>query len=149
MKRVLFLLATLCLPLLLAACGGGSSQNAGAVQQEEVAGEKVKVTGGAYTDVDVAELQSMLANKDFAFVNVHIPFEGDIANTDLSIPYDQIEQNLSLLPPEKDAKIVLYCRSGRMSSIAAETLVGLGYTNVYNLDGGMVAWESAGLPLEK
>lgn len=149
MKRVFYLLVLLCLIALLSACGGGSSQNADAVQQGEVVGEKVKVTGGAYTDVDVAELQSMLANKDFTFVNVHIPFEGDIANTDVSIPYDQIEQNLSLLPPEKDAKIVLYCRSDRMSNIAAETLVSLGYSNVYNLKGGMVAWERAGLPLVK
>ena len=149
MKRVFCLLVLLGLIALLSACGGGSSQNAGAVQQGEVVGEKVKVTGGAYTDVDVAELQSMLANKDFTFVNVHIPFEGDIANTDVSIPYDQIEQNLSLLPPEKDAKIVLYCRSDRMSNIAAETLVSLGYSNVYNLKGGMVAWERAGLPLVK
>lgn len=149
MKRVFYLLVLLCLIALLSACGGGSSQNADAVQQGEVAGEKVKVAGGAYTDVDVAELQSMLANKDFTFVNVHIPFEGDIANTDVSIPYDQIEQNLSLLPPEKDAKIVLYCRSDRMSNIAAETLVSLGYSNVYNLKGGMVAWERAGLPLVK
>jgi len=149
MKRLIYLLVLLGLIALLSACGGGSSQNADAVKQGEVAGEKVKVTGGAYTDVDVAELQSMLANKDFTFVNVHIPFEGDIANTDVSIPYDQIEQNLSLLPPEKDAKIVLYCRSDRMSNIAAETLVGLGYTNVYNLKGGMVAWERAGLPLVK
>ena len=115
----------------------------------EVVGQHISVLGGSYTDISVAELQTMLANKDFTFVNVHIPFEGDIANTDLSIAYNEIEQNLGQLPGDKNAKIVLYCRSGRMSSIAAETLVGLGYTNVWNLDGGMVAWEQAGLPVER
>ncbi len=39
----------------------------------EVVGQKVSVPGGTYTDVSVAELQTMLANKDFTFVNVHIP----------------------------------------------------------------------------
>lgn len=146
--KIRFLFLYLCMSLWLAACASQPSAPAG-IAQAEVKGEKVTVSGGAYMDVSVAELQTMLANKDFTFINVHIPFEGNIAGTDLSIPYDQIDQNLSQLPAEKDAKLVLYCRSGRMSSIAAETLVGLGYTNVWNLKGGMVAWEEAGLPLEK
>jgi rhodanese-related sulfurtransferase len=144
--KVLFLV--LSASLWLAACASKSPTTTEAVPVE-VKGEKVEVPGGAYTDASVAELQKMLANKDFTFVNVHIPFEGDIAGTDVSIPYNEIEQNLSKLPADKDAKIVLYCRSGRMSSIAAETLVGLGYINVWNLKGGMVEWEEAGLPLEK
>lgn len=41
------------------------------------------------------------------------------------------------------------CRSGRMSAIAAANLVGLGYTNVWNLDGGMAAWEQAGLEINR
>lgn len=130
---------------LLSACKSAATSTPAV----EAVGQQVSVAGGSYTDVSVAELQTMLANKDFTFVNVHIPFEGNIANTDLSIAYNEIDQNLGQLPGDKNAKIVLYCRSGRMSSIAAETLVGLGYTNVWNLDGGMVAWEQAGLPLNK
>jgi rhodanese-related sulfurtransferase len=114
----------------------------------EVVGKLVSVNGRTYTDVSSAELQAMLDNKDFTFINVHVPFEGNISGTDLSIPYDQIEQNLDKLP-DKDARIVLYCRSDRMSNIAAKNLVGLGYTNIYNLDGGMVDWEAAGLTIER
>jgi rhodanese-related sulfurtransferase len=89
----------------------------------------------------------MLAGpKDFTLVNVHIPFEGDLPKTDLAIPYDQIAAHLGQLPG-RDAKIVVYCRSGRMSDIAARRLVELGYTRVYDLAGGMLAWEAGGRPL--
>jgi len=80
-------------------------------------------------------------------VNVFKGDMGEIEGTDLSIPYDQIADRLSELPSQRDSQIVLYCRSGGSSAIAAATLVGLGYTNVWNLDGGMTAWEEAGYPL--
>jgi len=134
MKKLFFLF----LLLMTAAC-----------QSEPVTDEVVAVADGSYKDVPVNELAAMLKNKDFVFINVHIPFAGDIAQTDLSIPYDEIEQNLSQFPTDKNAKIVLYCRSGRMSEIAAEKLVSLGYTNIWNLEGGMVGWQQAGHPLEK
>ena len=118
-------------------------------QSKPITGEDVSVAGGSYKDVTPKELNTILKNKDFVFINVHIPFAGNIASTDLSIPYDQIEQNLSQLPSDKNAKIVLYCRSGRMSQIAAEKLVSLGYTNVWNLKGGMIDWEKEGFDLEK
>lgn len=114
-----------------------------------IAGASVSVDGGSYHNVTSSELNTMLANKDFVFINVHILFAGNIVTTDLSIPYDQIEQTLAKLPADKKAKIVLYCRSGRMSAIAAEALVKQGYTNIWNLDGGMVAWEQAGYEIQK
>jgi rhodanese-related sulfurtransferase len=139
MKRYLAVIPLLLGIVLLAACQPKGTS---------VLGKQVQVQGGAYTEISVSELQSMLKGKDFTLVNVHIPFEGDIPNTDVSIPYDQIAQNLDQLPADKNAEIVLYCRSDRMSTIASETLVGLGYTNIYNLDGGMVAWENAGLEIQ-
>ena len=101
-----------------------------------------------YTDISPQELNSMLEQKDFLLVNTHIPFEGNIPETDLSIPYNEIQQNLAQLPSDKDAKIVLYCRSDSMSRAAAEELSQLGYTNLYNLDGGFIAWQQAGYPLQ-
>ncbi|HSV85908.1 MAG TPA: rhodanese-like domain-containing protein [Levilinea sp.] len=106
----------------------------------------VRSDGASYSDVSVAELSEMLESKDFTMVNVHIPFEGDLPQTDLSIAYHEIEQHLDLLP-DKDAPIVLYCRSDRMSRIAAKTLVENSYTNVYNLEGGFMAWQAVGLPM--
>jgi rhodanese-related sulfurtransferase len=135
MKKLFFLLFTM---IVLVGC-----------QSKPVSGETVPANGGSYQSLTAVELHTMLKDKDFVFVNVHIPFAGNIADTDLSIPYDQIEENLSQLPSDKNARIVLYCRSGRMSQIAAEELVSLGFTNVWDLKGGMVDWEQAGFDLEE
>jgi rhodanese-related sulfurtransferase len=97
-----------------------------------------------FKNVTSQQLYSMLASKDFFFVNVHIPYEGEVEKTDAFIPYDQIEANIGKLPKDKNAKIVLYCRSGRMSTIAAQKLADLGYSNVFNHLGGMIDWEKQG-----
>ena len=144
MKRNIGILLVL-IAILIAACTGTATTQPAV----EVVGQKISVDGGSYTDVSVAELQTMLANNDFTFINVHTPFDGNIANTDLSIPYDQVAQSLDKLPADKDARIVLYCRSGHMSAIAAKTLVGLGYTNIWELSGGMAAWQQAGLSIDR
>ena len=103
----------------------------------------------AVTRISVDELAKILEGpRDFTLVNVHIPFEGNLPSTDLSIAYDKIDQHLAELP-SKDAKIVLYCRSGRMSDIAARRLAELGYTHVYDVTGGMKAWEAGGRALVK
>lgn len=49
-------------------------------------------------------------------------------------------ENISSIDYPKDTTIILYCASGMRSSNAAQTLVDLGYTNVYNLDGGLINW---------
>ncbi len=112
-----------------------------------ITGTQVSVAGGEYTNVAPAQLKQMLAAKDFTLVNVHVPYAGELPQTDAFIPYTDIEQELSQLPADKKAKIVLYCSSGHMSGIAATALVRLGYTNVWNLEGGMAGWQNAGYTL--
>ena len=102
-----------------------------------------KVNADGYVNITVDELVEMLKNKDFSLVNVHVPYDGELPETDLFISYEEMEENLTELP-EKDEIIVLYCRSESMSKIAAKTLVSLGYTRVMMVDGGMRAWESSG-----
>jgi ABC-type molybdate transport system substrate-binding protein len=70
MKKIFFLLLIV---ILLTGC-----------QSKPVTGETVTISGGSYQNASVADLQTMLKNKDFVFVNVHIPFAGNIP-TRLSI----------------------------------------------------------------
>ena len=139
MKKLQLLSLLLAMAALVSACAAAPTPQPASVSPT--------TASGTVTPLKAEQLDQMLAGpKDFTLVNVHIPFEGDLPKTDLAIPYDQIDAHLGQLPA-KDAKIVLYCRSGRMSDIAARRLVELGYTHVYDLTGGMVAWEASGRSL--
>lgn len=117
-----------------------------ACQQEKETSIR-KVEEATYTNISVQELHEMLPEKDFTLINVHIPYAGEIQKTDLFIPYNEIEQNADKLPEDKNAKLVLYCRSGSMSATAVQDLVKLGYTHVFDVQGGMRAWQAAGYEL--
>lgn len=139
-SRLLPLLVVLVLPVTVQAQSPGAAQT--------TVGTRVQVPGGAYLNVSVAELRAMLAKKDFPLINVHVPFQGDLPQTDLSIPFNEIAKHLDQLPADKNAPIVLYCRSGNMSTEASTVLAGMGYSKVYNLVGGFNAWRAAGLPMK-
>ena len=64
--------------------------------------------------------------------------EGHIPGAIL-IPYTQIAEKAEEVLTDKDQLILVYCRSGRRSKIAAEALVELGYTNIKEF-GGIIDW---------
>lgn len=91
-----------------------------------------------------ARLSEGQTGEPFFLINVHTLYEGEIVKTDLFVPFEKIEENKDKLPADKNTKIILYCQSGKMSETAVKKLVGLGYTNVSHLKGGMEAWRKAG-----
>lgn len=101
----------------------------------------------AYQSVTVEEFATALDQPDvYTVVNVHIPYEGEVTNTDLQIAYNDVEALTAALP-DLDAPIILYCRSGRMSAEASQSLRSFGYTNVIDVLGGMNAWTASGRTL--
>jgi rhodanese-related sulfurtransferase len=89
--------------------------------------------------------------KGFVLVDVRSPDEhsgGFIPGTDFNIDFREMQARHRELKATLDQHIVVYCQSGHRSNIAAETLMGLGYQHVYNVEGSMNAWEEAGYPVE-
>jgi rhodanese-related sulfurtransferase len=60
-----------------------------------------------------------------------------------------IERDVEAKVPDKKTKLVLYCGSGARSALAADSLMKMGYSNVFSLAGGINAYQAAGLPVEK
>ena len=133
------LLSLLGVMLLASACGQVSGSVAGQIASPGVA-------SGDHVDISPQELVAMMEEGEVFLVNVHVPYEGDIPGTDASIPFDEMAEHLDELP-QGDIPIVLYCRSGPMSTTAAKELAAAGITPLYELEGGMGAWERAGLEL--
>lgn len=93
--------------------------------------------------VPPAEFEQALAEPDRLSINVHVPDEGSIEGTDLTIPFDQVKARQEELP-DTSTPLAVYCRSGNMSADSVQVLDDLGYEDIVELDGGMVAWEASG-----
>jgi len=98
------------------------------------------VLAGEYRLLRPSELKNMLKNKDFFLLDVHVPEQPHIPGTDAFIDYRKIRQNSRLLPADRNTRIVVYCQGGGMSLSAARELLELGYTHVYDLAGGTLAY---------
>jgi rhodanese-related sulfurtransferase len=74
--------------------------------------------------------------------------QGHIINA-LNIPMNGFKNQIGSLQKHKDKPIVVSCRSGSQSAVACKQLRNQGFSEVYNLRGGILAWQSASLPLTR
>ena len=142
MKKILCIISAI-LCIILAACGNDSSigiiggadgptsiivaEKGEKAMYEQITAEEAKKimdSGEEHIILDTREQDE--------FDEGHIP--GAIL-----IPYTEIENKAEEMLPDKDKLILVYCRSGRRSKIAAESLAKLGYTNVKEF-GGIIDW---------
>ena len=96
----------------------------------------------AVQPISAEEARIMMAEVDeFVLLDVRTEHEFNaqrIAGSIL-IPYDEIPARAEAELTDKDAVILVYCRSGQRSAMAASALVGLGFTNVYDFS-GIINW---------
>lgn len=101
--------------------------------------------------VGVSEFEDgIIDNPDGFLLDVRTQAEweqdGHLENATL-IPHTELESREGELPRDKDALILLYCRSGNRSQDAAQTLLDMGFTNLMELETGINGWKNAGLPV--
>ena len=93
--------------------------------------------GTKYETID-SNVAMTLIEQEAVVIDVRTADEYNEGHIDgsINIPVD----NISSIEYDKDSVIIVYCASGMRSSNAAKILIDLGYTNVYNLDGGLINW---------
>lgn len=93
-------------------------------------------------EITVQELKQKIDNKeDFQLIDVREPFEYEMSNLNgLNIPLAGVVLEASKI--SKDKPVIMQCRSGARSGAALMQLEQLGYTNLFNLKGGILAWKT-------
>lgn len=102
-------------------------------------------------DVDHIAAMQLINHKNALVLDVREQKEydeGHILNSKL-IPVGKLAERIGELEKYREHPIVVVCRSGHRSAAACALLGKQGFAQAYNLDGGVIAWQKANLPLEK
>lgn len=102
------------------------------------------------SNIDVQQSRTMQQGGAL-LLDVREPEEFDAGHApgSMLIPLGQLKNRIGEIRAAKSDPVVVICRSGRRSLQAAAMLGQLGFTSVYNVQGGMLAWEKAALPVSK
>lgn len=140
MKRIIVFAVSLGFTLLLTACsGGGASPVPGSPHSQTAATTAAAVS--EYQKLSAAEAKVRMDAGGVIVVDVRTAAEYEEAHIPGArlLPVTEVEQRADEILPDKDAVLLIYCRTGVRSSRAAYALLELGYQTVYDF-GGIVDW---------
>ncbi len=148
MKKIISVII-LCSVLLV-----GVQVNAKPLSKMDLINEAKKEVG----EVTPKQLKTMLDDgKDVIILDVReseqhsegsIPFDDFNKENFLAVTRGNLEWKINKIIPDKEAKIVTYCRRGGRGALAAEVLREMGYKNATTLKGGLKGWAKAGYPVK-
>lgn len=142
MKSFILFIMVLCLAFLVGCGGQGDKTTTEIITTTESEAVTMNQSLG-YEQITGAEAKMLMDTEgDYIIIDARTTEEFDEGHIEgaILIPEYEIGNRAENELPRKDQLILVYCRSGRRSKIAAETLVDLGYTNVKEF-GGIIDWE--------
>ncbi len=103
----------------------------------------VKAAKKHIKEISPAHAYKLLGKKGVIFLDVREPSEYNAGHIDgaINLPRGLLEFKISKKIPNKNATIVVYCKTGGRGALATYTLKQMGYKNVYNLKGGWLGWK--------
>ena len=139
-QRLIIPLLLLCLALLGACSAPGADENS--LSQASAPPSSITSTGsGAYQKISATEAKELMEQGGVTIVDVRTAgeYEEKHIKGALLLPVESIKESPPKQLPNKDATLLVYCRTGVRSRSASEKLISVGYRNVYDF-GGIVDW---------
>lgn len=97
--------------------------------------------------VGPGEFAEIIEREEVFVLDARSPEQEHIPGTDTYLPHDDLWSHQDELP-SLDTPIAVYCLRGPRSEMASQTLLEMGYKEIYQLEGGITAWQEAGYPVE-
>lgn len=134
---------------LLGACGS-SNGDAAVVQEQAEESAQPQEVKGTWENVDASSFQEHMSDEGATIIDVRTAEEiaqGMIPGA-VQIEFESSQMKDMLNELNKDEPMLVYCAAGGRSGKTMELMKDMGFTKVYNLDGGMGAWQAASMPVE-
>lgn len=146
MKKLAILFGVILLICSATACRAAETETESQIQETEtefqIQETETETKQVIYENITAAEAKEIM-DTETGYVILDVRTEEEFAEGHIEgailIPNDEIAEKAEGILTDKDQKILVYCRSGRRSKLAAEALLALGYTNVWEF-GGIIDW---------
>ena len=112
---------------------------------------EMKIATQRFASLTPAGAVQLMNNEDVVVLDVREPSEtagGKIAKA-VQIPFSSLKTRVGELDKHKDKPMLVYCKSGARAGSACKELGKAGFDKVYSLNGGLLAWQEAHLPISK